>query len=659
MDVSRAILSAVLVACACPALAADTGPLAADVESRLAGDVRYLASEELEGRGLGSRGNDLAAQYIAGRFQQLGLRTDVCRGGPYQWFEATTEVLAGPDNRLTLVGPTSAESRAGLRVHAEFVPLAAGDSVPFDLPLVLVGYGITAGAAGYDDYAGVDVRGKAVVVLRHQPRRLATSGVPISGEAINSRHALLRRKVANAYEHGAAAVVFCADHTSLHAGREELLLKVSAAGLRAAHPGLPVLCCRRSLLEPAIRAAFGKSLSEIELEVDGGQPRSRELTGWRLTGRTDIRRTMTSARNVVAVLPGNGSTGETIVVGAHYDHFGVQETLVQGKKQKAIYFGADDNASGVAVLLELARQFSMRRAPLPRQLVFVAFSGEELGLLGSSYYVAHPVAPLDTTVAMINFDMVGRLKDNKLFVRGSFTARDWEQQLLELNARHGLALDLRQGRYGSSDQLCFYARSVPILHFFTGRHEDYHEPSDTYDKVNVPGMRRVADLAGEMLERMVEAPARPSYVAAVLPEEKELYFGAFGDFTSSDTGFALGPVAKGGPAEEAGLASGDVIVQMGEHRIAGPDDFEEALSHFNQDERVRVVARRGSVSRSVHVRLRGPSNSPSAAVAVSAGREPKPTTVGARALGAATQPVRAIGSKAKPAGAVQPVSRTK
>jgi len=580
----------------------------AAMEQRLADDDRYLSSDALEGRGLGTRGIELAANFIAQRFRQLGLKTDACEGTPFQKFTVTTGAELGPGNRLALIGPAvegkTGAIRSELVLGKDFTPLAVSDSAHFALPLAFVGFGITDKAIGYDDYAGVNVAGKAVIVLRHEPPR------PKPADGSKSRHALMRRKIANAYEHGAAAVILLADRAELRDRdvHEDSLLRLSAAGVRLSHPYLPVLNCRREVLDRAVEAAYGVDLAAMEGEIDRERaPHSRELAGWRITGHTDIRRDQVEAKNVIGILPAAAGTGgETMVIGAHYDHFGVTEVEVNGKPQRAIYSGADDNASGVAALLEIARYLTRRPHGPARQVVFVAFSAEEEGLLGSQHYVNYPVVPLKRTVSMVNFDMVGRLRKNKLFIRGTFTGSGWAGLVNKLDSHYGLTLDLWTDHFGCSDQLSFYAKDIPVLAFFTGRHEDYHQPSDKFPKINVPGMRRVTQLGQDVVAALADAPDRPQLVTAVPAEAHEAYFGAFGDFTRPEPGYVLGPVAQGGPADKAGLHDGDLIIRFGESRISNEDDFNEALTHYVGGERIRIVVRRGTQLRTLDVVLGSP-----------------------------------------------------
>jgi len=579
------------------------------VERRLAEAAQYLSSDDLEGRGLGTRGIELAAADLARRFRELGLQTDLCQGGPFQEFTVVTGSSMGDDNALAVTAPAEGErpgAKSTFLAGRDFTPMSASDSLAFDLPLVFVGFGVTDGAADYDDYESVDVAGKAVIIMRQVPAPPAS--MP-QKKAIASRHARLRHKVANAYEHGAAAVILCASQADLRnrEKHDDGLPALGLAGFRSEHPGLPVIYCRRAVIEAAVRQSLGRTLDELEDGIARDyEPYSGELLGWRIAGRTDVDRVETVAKNVIGMLPSNGKAPhETIVVGAHYDHFGVVEYDADGGKQRDIYHGADDNASGVSGLLEIAHFLASQPQRPDRNVVFVAFSAEEAGFLGSMHYVAHPVVPLARTATMVNLDMIGRLRDNKLLIRGSFTGAGYRELLEGLNKEHGFDLDLPL-EYGRSDQLSFYAHKVPILHFFTGKHEDYHEPSDRFEKLNIPGMRRIVEMAQETVLTLANAPARPQYLAVVVPDERDPYLGVFGDFTSKEVGYAVGPVDQAGPAAKAGLQEGDVVVQFGRAKIGNSYDMGVALTHYVGGERVPVTVKRGSQKRLMHIVLEPP-----------------------------------------------------
>ena len=629
----------------------------AAIEQRLADSARYLASDALEGRGVGTKGLDLAAEYVAAQFTQLGLKTELFDGAPFQGFKVTTAAKIGQNNKLALVGPAAKEGeppeRIELKLREDFTPISISGSGPVDLPLVFVGYGITGKAEKYDDYAGVDVSGKAVVVLRHEPQQddphSAFAGTK------DSAYAPLRRKVSNAFEHGAAAVIFCTDQVEIEKNvgqtrkkwqeavdrlaeaeakfkevenpspeqteehrkrveglarqvdvwakklqaRQDPVLPFMAAGRGGDGRDFPVIHCRRAALEQIVRAAIKTDLASLEEQIDSGPtPQSRLLTGWRIVGEVDVERTESPVKNVVAVLEGEGPLAEeTLVVGAHYDHIGTGGRGSLAPKREGVHNGADDNASGVAAMIEIARTLAARQKKLRRNVVFIAFTAEEMGLLGSSHYLLSPPLPLDKTIAMLNLDMVGRLRDDKLMVGGSGTSGRFGELLDELNRQHGFQLTKTPTGFGPSDHMTFYIRQVPVMHFFTGTHEDYHRPSDDFEKLNIAGIRRVVSLVVDVAVALADADTRPEYVAVaprrVPPGNGERpFFGSMPDFAHTDPGYGISGVSKGGPAERAGLLAGDVIVRLGTSKIDNLEDFDSALRKHDGGDRVQVAVQR-------------------------------------------------------------------
>jgi hypothetical protein len=642
----------------------------ATIEKKLADTARYLASDELEGRGLGTKGINLAADFIAAQFAQAGLKTDLLQGAAFQKFTVASAAKLGPNNRLTLVGPPKKPGEQPLSIvlkpGQDFNPMSLSGSASFDLPLAFVGYGITGKAEKYDDYAGVDVKGKAVVVLRHEPQQADPKSV-FHGDK-HSEHAPFSRKVSNAYQHGAAAVIFCSDRFDLekdsaaarkawyqaldrlaaeHAKFKEIkdpkpdqleaqrkkiealmrqvqalndrlqpeydpLMPLEAQSGESAPRSFPVVYCRRAVVDQIVKAALGTDLAALEREIDKGPtPHSKPLEGWRAAGQVDLQRDETEAKNVIGVLEAEGPlAAETIVIGAHYDHLGLGGHGSLDPKSGAIHHGADDNASGVAALVSIARSLAAHRPKLKRRVVFVAFTGEERGLLGSGHYVRNPPFPLEKTVAMLNLDMVGRLRDDKLIVMGTGTAKNFPPLLDQINAAHGFKLVSNPTGYGPSDQMVFYGREIPVLHFFTGTHADYHRPSDTSEKLNIPGMRRIATFAADVALALADAPAPPEYVA-VAPAPLRMggdrpYLGTMPDFTRQTEGYAIAGVAKGGPAEHAGLRGGDVLIQFGENKIGGLEDIDSALRKHKAGDRVRTVVRRGKEDLTLEITLDPP-----------------------------------------------------
>jgi len=645
------------------------------IEKRLATSAGFLASDELEGRGVGTQGLDKAADYVAEQFRQIGLQTALYDGTPFQKFKMTIGASLGKENALTLVGPTpaggSAPQRIELKLNEGFNPLAIGGSGNFDLPLVFVGYGITAKDEKYDDYAGVDVKGKAVIVLRHEPQQGNPHG--IFGGKGNSQFAPFKRKVSNAYEHGAAAIIFCTDEADIRKQIDNLRKRIvatedalaaeiakfkavaSADGetwkkhqeemarltddlkkfgeqLQSADDPLlpfegagpegtegrefPVLAVRRSVLDPVLQASLGQNLSQLEKEIDRGPaPRSRELAGWKILGQTSVERQEAEVKNVVGVLEGEGPLAdETIVIGAHYDHLGMGGAGSAAPGVKEIHNGADDNGSGTTVLIEIARDLvaRSREKKLPRRIVFIAFTGEERGLIGSARYIRNPLFPLDKTVAMLNLDMVGRLQDEKLIVHGTGTATEFDALADRFGKAYGFEITKKPSGFGPSDHSSFYGAKVPVLFFFTGSHKDYHRPTDDFDKLNIVGMRRIGQMVTEIAITLATAPQRPSFVETKGGDPTlggggdRPYFGSIPDFAGEESGYALSGVTKGGPAERGGLRAGDVIVQFGESKIGNLEDFDSALRKFKAGDKVPIVVKRGGESVRLEVTLDPP-----------------------------------------------------
>jgi Iap family predicted aminopeptidase len=301
---------------------------------------------------------------------------------------------------------------------------------------------------------------------------------------------------------------------------------------------------------------------------------------------------------------------ETIVVGAHYDHLGRGGAGSLAPWTRDIHNGADDNASGTSALLEVARRLAERGEKPQRRIVFIAFTGEEKGLLGSAHYVRNPAFSLEKTVAMINMDMVGRLTDDKLVVYGTGTAEGFEQLVDRLNEEHGFKITKNESGYGPSDHTSFYAKGIPVMHLFTGNHRDYHRPSDDSDKVNVEGMRRVTDLVEDIVTQIAENPERPKYLETKRPQMagrgKFPYFGSIPDYASNDNGLALQDVAKDGPAAKGGLKGGDVIVEFGGQAVTGIEDFAAALSKHKGGDRVEVKYLREGKTLTTEVTLESP-----------------------------------------------------
>ena len=362
---------------------------------------------------------------------------------------------------------------------------------------------------------------------------------------------------------------------------------------------LSILHITREACNRLLKETVKKTLADLEKEIDGDlKPRSIELAGWKAQGETSVTRTETELKNVIGVLEGEGPLAdETIVIGAHYDHVGMggQGSLLPGSK--AVHNGADDNASGTVSLIELARRLAAREKKLPRRIVFIAFTAEERGLIGSARYVKNPTFPLDKTVAMFNMDMVGRLREDKLIIFGTGTAKRFKGQIDKAGKKGGFKVTQKPSGFGPSDHSSFYAKKIPVLHFFTGTHGDYHRPSDDWQKINVVGVNRITDMIEELVIATAETKKRPEYVEVKRPANirrsgNRPYFGSIPEFGSDQPGYAISGAAAGSPAAKGGLKGGDHIIQLGKDKIGNLSDFDLALRKHKAGDTIDIVVMR-------------------------------------------------------------------
>jgi hypothetical protein len=451
----------------------------------------------------------------------------------------------------------------------------------------------------YDDYAGVDVRGKVVLAFRHSPREW------------DRRRALrnlegLRRKALWARAAGAAALLVVTDPLA-HQGQKDELIDPSRDS-RGGDAGVPIVHVSQAFAETVVARA-GESLAGLQSSIDAVMaPRSRRL-GVEVELNIDIQRVRKPSANIIGMWRGSDPAlaGEAVVIGAHYDHIGMGGDDSMAPGVRAVHPGADDNASGTSALLEIAQAYALGAVPRPkRSVVFIAFSGEELGLIGSSHYTDHPTLPLQKTVAMLNMDMIGRMRSDRVQVQGTDTAREL-RPLVAMAARRGeLDVAFHGDGYGPSDHTAFYAKDIPVLFFFTGVHTDYHRPSDTWEKLNFPGAARVAQMVAEVAASLANATERPKVVKAqgsphTMGRSGDphgrgygAYLGTVPDFAEIEHGVKLAGVRGGSPAEKAGLKGGDVIVSLGGVAVKNLYDLTFALRERQAGDEVEVILLRAT-----------------------------------------------------------------
>jgi aminopeptidase YwaD len=549
--------------------------------------VETLSAPEMDGRASGTAGAERAARHIASELQRLGLRPGGDAGGWLQAFSIPTGIRLGDVNTLRLAGPTPRT----LALGRDFVPLAASADGRQDAEVVFAGYGITAPDLGWDDYADLEVRGRLVLVLEQEPRHADPGGPFRRPDAYH--YAQRSHKVINAREHGALGILLVGATLPSLAGH------APPAGLLAAAVTPAVA---DALLAPA-----GVDVAAATAAIDAGpSPRSFALPGTRVAVQVSLVRARGSTANVVGILPGRDARlrEEAVVIGAHYDHLGRGgEGSLAPDAVGTIHPGADDNASGVAAVLGLARAFA-EGGGAPRTLVFVAFAGEEMGLLGSTHYVRRPAHPLERTVLMLNLDMVGRLRKHTLYVGGADSAAGL-RELIAAQAG-GLTLTVRGDPFGPSDHSAFYGAGRPVLFLFTGAHGDYHRPGDTWDKIDAAGLAEVTAFAARVVDAVAGLATPPAYARVAAPPPSSgrgggygPFFGVVPEFGEADTpGVRVGGVRAGSPAEKAGVKPGDVIVAFGGLTVRTLEDFSFALRGRRAGDRVEVtVVRDGAESR--------------------------------------------------------------
>jgi hypothetical protein len=584
-------------------------------EERYLAHLRVLSSDGLQGRGNGTPGLELAAEYIAEQYRAAGLRPGGNDGSWYQPFEIVTGLDVGEGNRLSL--SRNGDERT-FQLGRSYYPISvpardqAGNHETEKLPLVFAGYGISAPDLEYDDYAGLDVQGKAVLVFTHEPQENDPDS-RFDGRA-HTRHARLMQKAMVARQQGARLLLLVVD--AAHP-TDEGSYQGWVRDPQAEDYGFSMYRIERSALQEALGDAL--DLAETARGIDRDlRPRSRPLETVRIDAIERFSRVRRTVRNVIGVLDGSHPryASEAIVIGAHYDHLGLG-----GRHSMApdavgeVHNGADDNASGTAALLEIAYGAAAHRTSFRRTLIFAAFAGEELGLLGSAHYVENPAVPVERTAAMINLDMVGR-PGGRIILSGLETAPSLRDDVAAVS--RGRQIEVRTADRGSavasSDDASFRARQVPALAFFSGFHGDYHRPSDDWDKIDVRGAAEVARISLALAERIARHSGRPAFVPQGAPASTATgdhggsggygpYFGSVPDFTEAESGVRFSDIRAGSPADAAGLRRGDVLVRFDGQAINTLNDFTFALRSRQPGDVVSVVVLRGGREVAAQVKL--------------------------------------------------------
>ncbi len=584
-------------------------------------DVAFLASDECGGRLTGTPGAARAGAYVAAAMKQAGLQP-AFTDGYFQPFEFTAGVrMLDDQTRLEVIDASGATQPAGLNVDFSPRTFSANGSVEGEV--VFAGFGLVEPASagqGYDSYASLDVKGKVVLALADLPENVTPERrqelALYSGD---------RYKAKLAADRGAVGFLLVTGPNSPNPGK---LVAFRTEDRTSAAP--IVAASITGDLADRLLAGAGADLKKLQDMLDGGQlnPHAMISPGSRVRLSVQLGRVRKTCRNVVGLLPPTGECDQYVMVGAHYDHIGTGEglgSLAKAGEENQIHNGADDNASGTSVVLEIAAAVAEARGMVTnseggmgpqsgpvkasssdasdtrpqRGVIFALWSGEELGLVGSTHYAEHPVVPLDNVVAYFNFDMVGRLRDNKLILQSVGSSPAWRGLVERRNVPAGFSLALQDDPYLPTDATAFYSKGIPALAFFTDLHEDYNRPTDDADTLNYVGMERVAMFARRLIEDVSKPDFEVAYArveqSAPRPERggRRAYTGTVPDFAASDkTGVRLSDVRPGGPADQAGIKAGDIIVEFAGQPINNLQDYSDVLMGVKIGQPVNLTVER-------------------------------------------------------------------
>jgi hypothetical protein len=548
--------------------------------------INYLASDDLKGRDSGTEEIFEAANYISEEFNNYGLKP-LFKDTYLQEFPFMKSVELTDINKLDFkVG--GEKITPVLNIDFTTVPFSGNATVESDL--VFAGFGISAPDLDYDDYKNIDVSGKIVVVMRNTPQ-------PDVPHSEFDAYSPLRKKASLARDKGAVGIIFINPYDE-HKMEDDLIeFEYDRGGVIT---DFPVVNVKRNLIEKLFtfdKINFNEYYDKI---IETKKPASFEFKNSSASITTDIKEVRSISWNVGGYLEGNDPDlkNEYIIIGAHFDHLGMggDGSLYRGDEPK-IHNGADDNASGTTGVLELAEKFSFERKNLKRSVVFLAVSGEELGLLGSNFFVNNMPFPAEDAITMINMDMIGRLKDSSLIVYGTGTSSNWKEILSEYNS-YGFKLTFNEEGFGPSDHSSFYGKKIPVLFFFTGTHEDYHKPSDDSEKINAEGEKVILDYIYNVAMHIDQITERPDYLLVERKESgkmfvRRVYVGTIPDFAGNVDGYKISGVSEGSPAQIAGLQGGDIIIEFGGRKISNIYDFTYALGDFVPGDIVDVIVKRG------------------------------------------------------------------
>jgi hypothetical protein len=547
---------------------------------KLQDHIKYLASDSLRGRLTGSPGDSLAAEYIKGKLISYGLKP--LTGDGLQRYKVTKRVVAGKSNSLSVNGISYVADK-------DFMPFAFSSNAGIVSEVVFAGYGfnINTDSLKWNDYEGIDVKGKWVMILRGDPE-------PENNKSPFISYSADRDKALLAKDMGAAGVLMVSGPIL---DSQDAFEPLHMEGYSV---GIPVLRIKKEVAD-IILSNSNNTVALLEKKLNESKKPFSFPVKVSVNGKTEIVRELATTRNVVMLLPGEDPKlkDEYVILGAHFDHLGMGGP---GSGSRAldtigIHHGADDNASGVAMMLELAEKFAKTKGSHKRSIICLSFSGEEEGLLGSKHFVDDPGIDLAKVDAMINMDMVGRLNEtNNLQIGGVGTATGLKELVYANTDTSIIKLTLSPEGYGPSDHSSFYGKNIPVLFYFTGAHMDYHTPTDTWEKINYKGMVEISDLIFRVAEelasensKLVFQEAGPKVESGRYPMRKGVTLGIMPDFAGViKNGLRADFVTPGKPAALGGMKKGDIITFINGKPVNNIQDYMFRMGQLKHGQTISV-----------------------------------------------------------------------
>jgi Peptidase family M28/PDZ domain/PA domain len=559
--------------------------------------LTYLASEPLEGRLPGSEGGNLAGSYIADKFELFGI-DPAGEDGYFQYFEVVTKTEAPAENNKLIAGQHIGE------LNEDFVPFSYSTNGSVKAEVAFIGYGfdIDLDSVQWNDYDDIDVKGKWVLVLRNDPeiRNPNSLFIPYSGE---------KSKVLTAKENGAAGILVVA---GAKVSRSDKLLDLEIDQTES-NLGIPAFNITRAFANK-ILANSNSTIEELENELITNMKANSFAIDTEIEGTSKVVFHKTKTRNVIGVIEGTDKTlkSEYVAVGAHFDHLGWGGTSSSREPEiNAIHYGADDNASGTSGLLEMADKLA--HAKLKRSVIIIAFGAEEIGTIGSKYFTNNPTIAKDKIVAMVNLDMIGRLKDtNEITVSGVGTSKEAEHLLKDLlvEKERELFLSIEYNGFGPSDHANFYVEGIPVFFFNTGAHEDYHTPSDVVEKINFEGLQRVTVYAYDLTLNLINADAVLTFQEAgpkgraKNTRKGKVKLGIMPNFgKSAEDGLRVDGVTTGSAADRGGMEKGDVIVGIAGKEVHNIYEYMAIMTKIRPGQTINVDIMRSGTKKILIIQI--------------------------------------------------------